>query len=181
MFVGDAGCMVNPLFGAGIGSSMLSGKYASETAIKAIEKNDVTIDSLWDYNRKYFNGQGSEHAYLDLLRIVFQRLTDNDINFLMKKSILTIDDTLAIYNEDYLRPNYIEMLKKYIFSISKPLLLLKLIFLRKKMDDICGLYKNFSNRKQFNIWRLKVSNIYNQVEKMINFYSSLSRKTLIKI
>jgi menaquinone-9 beta-reductase len=51
MLVGDAAGLVNPLNGEGIQYALLSGRWASQVAIKAIEKNDFSKDALSEYPR----------------------------------------------------------------------------------------------------------------------------------
>lgn len=55
MIVGDAGMLVNNLHWEGTNLAMLSGKYAGETAINAINKNDFSENSLKLYNKKLEN------------------------------------------------------------------------------------------------------------------------------
>ena len=55
MIVGDAGMLVNNLHWEGTNLAMLSGQYAGETAINAINKNDFSENSLKLYNKKLEN------------------------------------------------------------------------------------------------------------------------------
>ena len=55
MIVGDAGMLVNNLHWEGTNLAMLSGKYAGETAINAINKNDFSENCLKLYNKKLEN------------------------------------------------------------------------------------------------------------------------------
>ena len=55
MVVGDAGMLVNNLHWEGTNLAMLSGKFAGETAIHAIDKNDFSENSLKLYNKKLEN------------------------------------------------------------------------------------------------------------------------------
>ena len=55
MIVGDAGMLVNNLHWEGTNLEMLSGQYAGETAINAINKNDFSENCLKLYNKKLEN------------------------------------------------------------------------------------------------------------------------------
>ncbi len=55
MIVGDAGMLVNNLHWEGTNLAMLSGQYAGETAINAINKNDFSENCLKLYNKKLEN------------------------------------------------------------------------------------------------------------------------------
>ena len=55
MVVGDAAMLVNNLHWEGTNLAMLSGKFAGETAIQAIDSNDFSANSLKLYNKKLEN------------------------------------------------------------------------------------------------------------------------------
>ena len=52
MIVGDSACLVNNLHWEGTNLAMISGKFAGETAIIAINKNDFTKRTLSLYKKK---------------------------------------------------------------------------------------------------------------------------------
>lgn len=52
MVVGDAAMLVNGIHREGSNLAMISGKYAAETAIRAIEKGDVSANGLAEYKNK---------------------------------------------------------------------------------------------------------------------------------
>lgn len=49
MLIGDAAGFVNPISGEGITPGILSGKVAAETAIKALESDEISIHTLRNY------------------------------------------------------------------------------------------------------------------------------------
>lgn len=55
LVVGDAAMLVNNLHWEGTNLAMISGKFAAETAINAIDKNDFSANSLKLYNEKLEN------------------------------------------------------------------------------------------------------------------------------
>jgi geranylgeranyl reductase family protein len=168
MLVGDSACQVNPLHGGGIDPSMRAGYYAANCALTAIEKNKFSIDELWDYNYKVMTGFGAEFAALDLLRIVLQRLSNDDLNFGLERDILSGEEILEISSKGGLNLSVIDMAVKAIKGFSRPNLLLDLNYLRIKMNDISKLYKNFpENFNRFSDWKEKVLGIYQNIYKMI--------------
>ncbi|MFW9970509.1 MAG: geranylgeranyl reductase family protein [Candidatus Odinarchaeota archaeon] len=168
MLIGDAACQVNPLHGGGIDPSMRAGYYAANSAIDAIESDNNSINTLWNYNYKIMTTFGAEFASLDLLRIVLQYLSNDDLNFGLERNLLDGQDILEISSTGGLNLSLADMAVKAFKGISRPNLLLDLNFLRIKMKEISKLYKNFPKRlDQFPEWKEKVIEIYDKVNKMI--------------
>ncbi|MFX1420113.1 MAG: geranylgeranyl reductase family protein [Promethearchaeota archaeon] len=168
MLVGDAACQVNPLHGGGIDPSMRAGYYAANSTIHAIENDDNSINELWEYNYKIMTSFGAEFASLDLLRIVLQSLSNDDLNFGLERDLLTGEEILEISSTGSLNLSLIDMAIKAFKGISRPNLLLDLNFLRIKMKEISKLYKNFPHKlAEFQEWKENVIEIYNKIQKMI--------------
>ena len=55
MITGDAAMLVNNVHWEGTNLAMFSGKYAAETAIEALEKNDFSENTLALYEKKLKN------------------------------------------------------------------------------------------------------------------------------
>jgi len=168
MFVGDAACQVNPLHGGGIDPSMRAGLHAANTAIRAIEDEDHSLNKLWDYNYKVMTSFGAEFASLDLLRRVLQVLSNEDLNFGLERDLLSGEEILDISSTGGLNISLISMVTKAFKGISRPNLLLNLNYLRIRMKEISNLYKNFpQNPDIFPGWKQKVLEVYNKIERMI--------------
>ncbi len=99
--VGDAACQVNPIHGGGIGPSMTAGKIAGETAVKALEKGDLSYRGLWNYNVAYMRGYGAKQASLDVFRVFLQSISDDELNYGMSRKLITEEDVLkaSLYGE----------------------------------------------------------------------------------
>ncbi|MFX0058283.1 MAG: geranylgeranyl reductase family protein [Candidatus Hodarchaeota archaeon] len=168
MFVGDAACQVNPLHGGGIDPSMRGGYFAANTAIKAIEKGNFSLDSLWDYNVNVMRCFGAEFASLDLLRIVLQVLDNDELNFGLEQDLLSGEEILEISSTGNLDLPILSMLTKAFKGISKPNLLLDLNYLRIRMNEISSIYKKYpENKAEFELWRNKVLQVYDKIKKML--------------
>jgi geranylgeranyl reductase family protein len=168
MFVGDAALQVNPLHGGGIDPSMRGGYYAALTAVNAIERENYSIESLWEYNKRIMTSLGGEFAALDLLRRVLQSLTNTDLNFGLEKDLLTASEILQIAESGDLSLSLWDMAFKAFKGIARPNLLLDLNYLRLQMNKIIKLYRQFpSNKANFAGWKDKVKEIYTNIEKMI--------------
>ena len=60
MLLGDAGHLIDPLTGEGIGNAMYSGFIAAEQAQKCLEKGDFSAGFLKDYDKRVARVLGSE-------------------------------------------------------------------------------------------------------------------------
>jgi geranylgeranyl reductase family protein len=168
MFVGDSACQVNPLHGGGIDPSMRAGFHAANSAVRAIENDDNSKNILWDYNYNVMTTFGAEFASLDLLRIVLQSLSNQDLNFGLERDLLTGEEILEISSTGGLDLSIVNMAVKAFKGISRPNLLLDLNYLRLKMKEIFKLYNNFPKSiEEFSNWKEKVINIYDKIKKMI--------------
>lgn len=99
--VGDAACQVNPIHGGGIGPSMTAGKLAGETAVKALERGDLSYRGLWNYNVAYMRGYGAKQASLDVFRVFLQNVSDDELNYGMSRKLIAEEDVLkaSLYGE----------------------------------------------------------------------------------
>ncbi|MFW9771846.1 MAG: geranylgeranyl reductase family protein [Candidatus Heimdallarchaeota archaeon] len=168
MFIGDAASQVNPLHGGGIDPSMRGGFFASQTALKAIEKGDLSIKTLWEYNSKVMTSFGAEFAALDLLRMTLQVLTNTELNFGLEKDLLTGEEILEISSTGGLNLNLLSMVNKAIKGFTQPNLLLDLNYLRIRMKEISTLYKKFPiSINDFEVWKSKVIQVYDKIRKML--------------
>jgi geranylgeranyl reductase family protein len=168
MFVGDSACQVNPLHGGGIDPSMRAGFYAANTAVSAFERNDFSIKSLWGYNHRVMTTFGSEFAALDLLRIVLQHLSNDDLNYGLERDLLSGQEILEISSKGGLNLSLVNMAIKAFRGISRPNLLLDLNYLRLRMNEISRLYKSFpENITKFPEWKQRVIGIYDRIKRMI--------------
>ncbi|MHA2393512.1 MAG: geranylgeranyl reductase family protein, partial [Promethearchaeota archaeon] len=168
MLIGDSACQVNPLHGGGIDPSMRAGYFAANAAVEAIEKENYSINELWEYNYNVMTSFGAEFAALDLLRIVLQNLSNDDLNFGLERDLLSGEEILEISSKGGLNLSLINMAVKAFKGISRPNLLLDLNYLRIKMNEISRHYKNFPKElDQFPDWKEKSIGIYKKIKKMI--------------
>ncbi|MFC4405615.1 geranylgeranyl reductase family protein [Haloarchaeobius iranensis] len=79
MAVGDAAGHVNPTTGGGIAGAAYAGKYAGEQAIEAIERGDVSEETLWEYNERVMDHFGARYAALDVYNILSTAVDVDDL------------------------------------------------------------------------------------------------------
>ncbi len=88
MTVGDAACQNKPFSGEGVTSGFTACKIAAEVAVKALRAGDTSRNALWEYNVRYFRGQGAKFAAGLAQLPPTAELSSNDVNFLFKKGII---------------------------------------------------------------------------------------------
>ncbi|HED10945.1 MAG TPA: NAD(P)/FAD-dependent oxidoreductase [Caldithrix abyssi] len=60
MLLGDAAGLIDPFTGEGIGNALYSGKFAAETAFRALLRDDVSEESLKEYDYHLWKKLGNE-------------------------------------------------------------------------------------------------------------------------
>ena len=181
MFVGDAGCCVNPATGAGIGSSMRTGTLAGQIASDAIESGVYSIDELWKYNQIFAKARAGGFSSLNLINILFRKLSDEQLNYVFKAKLIDGDDLLRITVGRKLISNPIHILESVIGGIERPQILLYLFYLFLIITKIMKLYHSYPNRSKFQRWKNSVQNIYNFAETLTPSTSLLRKEKLITL
>lgn len=86
--VGDSAGMTIPLSGSGLVLSIMGGKYLAD-CVKSIGMGDFSEKNLWKYEYNYFQEQGQNFLLLDAFKNFFTYVTSDDLNYIMRKKILT--------------------------------------------------------------------------------------------
>ncbi|MBU7042794.1 MAG: NAD(P)/FAD-dependent oxidoreductase [Theionarchaea archaeon] len=80
ILVGDAGHMANPITGGGIHTAMLSGNFAGNTAVKAVETRDGSEKFLNQYETLWKKEFGKELDISLKGRFILEEFTDQDFD-----------------------------------------------------------------------------------------------------
>ncbi len=100
LLTGDAGSLIDPFTGEGIGNAMYSGKLAAETIRKALEQKDFSAKQLSVYEANVYAALGQELKIGNTL----QKLTNYPwmFNFVVGKALKnsTLRDTITCMFED---------------------------------------------------------------------------------
>lgn len=91
LLVGDAGRLTDPLSGAGIAIAMESGKMAGEVLVDAMKKGDVSKKNIESYERIWREKTGKEMHYHWLIRKVFLKLDDEEMNRVARILVRILD------------------------------------------------------------------------------------------
>ncbi len=92
--IGDAAHQVHPLHGGGMFMAMEAGAMAADVVYKAHELNDFSDRVLDEYNKMWWEKRGNQLERLVKIRQAFEKLTDDDMNYLA--DIITPEDLLNI-------------------------------------------------------------------------------------
>ena len=100
MLVGDAGALIDPFTGEGIGNAMMSGMFAAEQAMKCLEENNFSATFLKQYDKKVYDRLWNELSLSkkmqDLVR--FPWLFNFVVNKARKNK--TLSETISCMFED---------------------------------------------------------------------------------
>jgi digeranylgeranylglycerophospholipid reductase len=96
LVAGDAGHMVDPIHGGGIGIAMEGGRLAAQYALKAIKSNKFDDNELGAYTAAWFELRGNELKRRLRSRHLLEQLNDDDFNYLAES--LTMDEALKLGN-----------------------------------------------------------------------------------
>ena len=165
MCVGDAGCQVNPISGAGIEFSMTGGYLAAMTAVDAIDSDDVTQDMLWRYNRDYMSAHGTTQAMLSIFKIFLHSCSNSDLNFGMKH--LVSDETVAMINSGIdVNVPVVKKAKTLLKEIVKAMLISDFshtIVYMKRVKELC---ENYPDPSGFMQWNKELDVVYSDVSRV---------------
>jgi digeranylgeranylglycerophospholipid reductase len=96
LVAGDAGHMVDPIHGGGIGIAMQGGRLAAQVALRAIKANDYTDKTLGTYTKEWYDLTGNQLKKRLQSRHLLEQLSDEDFDYL--SASITMDEALKIGN-----------------------------------------------------------------------------------
>ena len=91
MLVGDSAWMPKAIDAGGIGPALIAGAIIGNNVVQAIEGNDVSEASLWQYNLDFIKEYGYKTAGLELFRSLIQQMTNDQISYGMKHFLGNLD------------------------------------------------------------------------------------------
>lgn len=170
MAIGDSAYTVDPIHGGGMGYAMTAARHASETIIEAFERNDFTARGLWGLNLRYMRSTGAKQVALDILRMFLQTLTNEEIEWAIRKGLAGIEEITSVFGEGELRmtAGFLEKVNLVIKLLGKPILLTKLIIVSDYMKKAKSLYLEYpedpSNLEQ---WARRVESLYAEYKRAV--------------
>ena len=161
IIIGDAACQVNPIHGGGMGPSMIGGALAGKTAAKALEKDDLSREGLWDYNVEYIRDYGAKQAGLEIFRILLQKMDDEELNFGMHNRLLTEEDVLKASLGGDVYFTISEKMGRALRGLKKRTVLRKLKSAADSINEIKAWYRNYpTSPNDFEKWKTRTKEIF---------------------
>lgn len=168
IITGDAACLVNPIHGGGIGPSMLSGQSAGKTIVEALEKGDVSRESLWPHNCRYNETYGAKQARLDIFRMLLLKCRDEDLNYGMRYRLLAEEDVLKAGLGDEFHLNITETSRRVFRGLKRIGFLNQLRLTLKYMNRVKLHYREYpKSSKNFEKWRLQTAVLFKEAASKI--------------
>jgi digeranylgeranylglycerophospholipid reductase len=168
VITGDAACLVNPIHGGGIGPSMLSGQIAGKTIVEALEKGNVSQESLWPYSLRYNEAYGAKQARLDVFRMMLLSCRDEDLNYGMRYHLLTEEEVLKAGLGDEFHLNITETSRRVFRGLKRISFLNKLRLTVKYMNQVKAHYKEYPETpKDFEKWRVRTGTLFGEAASKI--------------
>ena len=91
MLVGDSAWMPKPIDAGGIGPALIAGTIVGKNVVEALEANDASEASLWQYNLDFIKEYGYKTAGLELFRRLVQQMNNEQISYGMKHFLGGLD------------------------------------------------------------------------------------------
>ena len=166
--VGDAAGQVIPTTGCGVGGALVGAGLASKTLIDALTAGNNGLDALWPYNRGWFTGpgRGDHFAALAALKEILQRLSHEDLAFLMHRDILSGEMLTPSINGIFFQPDLKTAVSTLVRGISRPGLLWQLnkaTAMGKKIFRHYRAYPPVWNASAFAAWQNKAESLFKRV------------------
>lgn len=154
--IGDAACQVDPTTAEGHGPAMVCGYYAGKAMVKALDDDDLSRESLWDYNKDVMGHYGRRNA-ISYVTLQFLREIEADgMDFLLKKKVLTEEEVKAVYDGNDPETGLIAVLKKVIRCFPKYGLLKNMYNLVSSVKNMGSIYDDYpANPADLPSWRLR--------------------------
>ena len=141
--IGDAACMVSPMEGTGVPTSIMGSKIACDVIIECLAKNDCSQNALWQFNVKYNTSQGATLAYMDMLRRGLIGLSPDEIDFAFKQDVITDKDVLDSITGDISNVGALDKAQRAFRGIRRPGILLRMESCMSKSKELKSHYMNY--------------------------------------
>jgi digeranylgeranylglycerophospholipid reductase len=168
MLVGDAASLVNPIHGGGIGPSMLSGYFAGQQIVEALNKGEPTKEALWGYNKRYIDTYGKKQGTLDIFKMFLLSCSDEDLNYGMNEKLMTEDDVLKAGMGDDFHLNITETAKRVFRGLRRVGFLNRLRLTVTMMRGLSAHYNTYpTSPNEFEPWRLQTVKLIEDARKKL--------------
>ncbi len=85
--IGDAAFMTVPIIGSGIANSLKAAKMLAD-AVEADKDGIYSADTLWQYQRSYYNELGLGFCILDCVKVALTKFTPEEISYMFSSGMM---------------------------------------------------------------------------------------------
>ena len=166
---GDAACMVIPIHGSGVASSMIAGNAAAKAVVGCIKTENVGKDVLWNYAVEYQRGRGAMMAFFDVMRMSLEILTPEETDRLVG-SVMTPEDIISGLEARLPKINLFTIIFR-IKSLRHPKTVMRLFTVGKVAYKVKSHYKKyprFYSARRLKRWQSELNRILAPI-KMIRY------------
>lgn len=161
ILVGDAAAAVDPTTFEGHGPALESGRYAGKTAIRALEKNNVTQEGLWPYNCDFARYPGGTFAQSFVFSLLLREMGTENLSFLIKRGIVSEQDLIVIFQDPDQKIGLSAQIKKVIKAFPRLRLLIKLKKTLDLLDEVKAHYMEYPEKPNgLDTWIEKRNNLF---------------------
>ncbi|HEY9161686.1 MAG TPA: NAD(P)/FAD-dependent oxidoreductase [Desulfomonilia bacterium] len=167
MAVGEAACMVFPMHGSGVASSMYAGLLAAKTASRALFSDDTTVRALWPYSAEYQTTRGRLLAAYDVTRLTIDMFKENDVADMMESGLLNKEDIVngLLISDPLISP---ATLPERIMGMARhPRFIPVLAGMGMTLNSVLSHYKKYPNEYDpaaFNSWRRRKKTLFSRLQ-----------------
>mgnify|MGYP000167907294 FL=1 len=163
--VGDAAYTANPLHGGGIGPALLSSYHAAAYIASALEEGEASMEALWPYQAAYMNSYGAKQAALDAARIYLQALSNDDLEFIIERGIVSDEELTVMGYEGEIAGSVLSKALTALKFLRRPSLLSDLRSLRSYARRARDLHARFPESPSgFPQWFREVEGLFIEVK-----------------
>jgi len=161
--VGNAGCMVFPAHGSGVGSGMIAGRLLAETVRRFADIGSA--EALWAYSAAIQRGFGAVHAYYDVFRRMSQKLGEDGVERLLSSGTMTPGMAQAGLEQVVASPSLQDLLDLQRGLRREPRLLATLAPVLLKAQAALTLARRYPekpNRRALKLWARGMALIFSE-------------------
>lgn len=158
--IGDSAFMTMPLIGSGISNSFKAAGILADVIIN--DKTETySAETLWDYQKRYFNEVGFTMAKTALVRCLLPKLTAEEVDNAFDNQLLTIDDLAISTNGIQIDTSLIKKAIAVIKDRNLSSMLAELVTDFGKLSSISSKLPEHYCRKEVIEWAEKYNSIFN--------------------
>ncbi|MCK4847631.1 MAG: NAD(P)/FAD-dependent oxidoreductase [Candidatus Heimdallarchaeota archaeon] len=173
LVLGDAAYLTKPFSGEGVTAAFTACQIAVEELSTLLPKRQLSQETLWSINIRYFKDQGAKFAELLAQLPGAAELTPKDVNFLFRQNIIFSGEGLTNMNRDFEDPitfwKLLGMIRKFLWGILS--FQFSIISLRKLLSalSVSGkLRKHYENYptslSDYDVWKEKATILWGKVQ-----------------